>query len=178
MPNLAQFCLTIAILTRQPARQGKSLSSKGIFGPCRGPVRAGQTFPRGACGQGAGRPFGCRAMPTPMVPNPTETVSTVWSTNTIRPAANQHCVHPMASTHSFASQSGSHPAPSFFFLLPARHTRACRSTVSDCDTEDVRTPFLPARSHRERMLPDTWGCIGRCAGGVPTFPATTTMIPT
>ena len=32
------------------AKQGKSLSSEGKFGPSRGPVRAGQTFPLGRLG--------------------------------------------------------------------------------------------------------------------------------
>ena len=42
MPKLAQCRLTIAILTRQLAKQAKSLFSEGEFGPSRGPLRAGR----------------------------------------------------------------------------------------------------------------------------------------
>ena len=49
MPNSAQFCLRIAILTGQIAKQGQSLSSEGKLGPSGGPVRAGQTFPHRLC---------------------------------------------------------------------------------------------------------------------------------
>ena len=42
----AQVCPRIAILTRQLARQGKSLLSEGGCGPSRVPGCAGQTFPQ------------------------------------------------------------------------------------------------------------------------------------
>ena len=69
LPNLAPFCLTIAILTRQLAKQGNPLSSEGKFGPSRGPVRAGRAQGRrshrentgnGALGEQSGDRIGDR----------------------------------------------------------------------------------------------------------------------